>query len=228
MRLYDPESDTSPPVPPGPLRIHVHGPDLRAHVVADVLRRVAERRRRPVLTGRSGPPPDRPLTDMNVLPMEWEPGAADLHVSDEAVPGRCLVVAPTSGSWADADPVTIRLTMLRTHYREPLAADASAAAAQLGRWRALVAEWANAPGRPLRADHVAAAAAAFDDDLDTPAVLAAMDRLAADPEIPPGAKFETFVDLDLILALDLVSAIGRSLPPVAPGDRPGMTARGDG
>ncbi len=220
MRLYDPESAARRPIPPGPLRIHVHGPDLRAHVVADVLRRVAERRRRPVLTGRSGPPPDRPLTALNVLPMEWEPGLADspadLHVSDAAVPGRCLVVAPTAGSWGDADPVTVRLTMLRTHYRDTLATDVSAAAAHLHRWRGLVADWANSPGKPMCADYVAVAAAAFDDDLDTPAVLATMDRLAADPEIPPGAKFETFVDLDLILALDLVSVIGRPLPSVAP------------
>jgi hypothetical protein len=61
----------------------------------------------------------------------------------------------------------------------------------------------------MDADYIAAATVAFEDDLDTPMVLSLLDRLADDPEIPPGSKFETFVQLDLILALDLVSAIGR-------------------
>jgi hypothetical protein len=40
-------------------------------------------------------------------------------------------------------------------------------------------------------------------------VLSALDRLAADPKIPPGSKLETFIHIDLILALDLVREIGR-------------------
>jgi hypothetical protein len=192
-------------IPPGPLRIHVHGSGLRVRVVADVLRRVAERRRRhyPVLIG---PPADRPLEDLNVQPANWEPGEADLHVSDRPVPGRCVVVAPSPATWSDADPLAIRLAMLRTHYREPLSPDLSVD--QLERWRGLVAEWANSPGKPMSREYVAAAESALD-DLNTPEALATMDRLAVDPEVPPGSKFESFVHLDLILALDLVSAIGR-------------------
>jgi hypothetical protein len=142
--------------------------------------------------------------------MNWEPGEADLHISDVAVPGRCVVVTPAPGRWPEGDPPAVRLAMLRTHYRAALTTDISESATLLRRWRALVAEWANAPGKPMCADYVAEAEAAFDDDLDTPAVLSMMERLAADPAIPPGAKFETFVHLDLILALDLVGAIGRS------------------
>ena len=103
--------------------------------------------------------------------------------------------------------MAVRLAMLRTHYREPLTADLSVD--QLERWRGLVAEWANSPGKPMAASYVATAQEALGDDLDTPAALATMDRLAADPEVPPGSKFESFAHLDLILALDLVSAIGR-------------------
>ena len=35
-----------------------------------------------------------------------------------------------------------------------------------------------------------------------------LDEIAADPAVPPGAKLETFIHLDLTLALGLVSAIG--------------------
>jgi hypothetical protein len=211
VRLHDPRTGELEEIRRGSLRIHVHGDDLRVHVVADLLRRVAERGGHRMLVGRSGPPPSRSLTDFNIQPMQWDPDEADLHVTDAAVPGRCLVVTPATESVADADALAIRLAMLRTRYRAPLhigQKDVSEAEDQLSRWRGMVAEWANSPGKPLRADHVAEAEAALDDDLDTPAVLSAMDRLAADAEIPPGSKFETFIHLDLILALDLVSAIG--------------------
>jgi cysteinyl-tRNA synthetase len=105
--------------------------------------------------------------------------------------------------------MAVRLAMLSTRYRVESDPDAASGASdRLRRWRELVASWANSPGRPMSADHIAAAAKAFDDDLDTPAVLSLLDRLVEDPEVPPGSKFETFAYLDLILGLDLVSAIG--------------------
>jgi hypothetical protein len=176
------------------------------HVVADVLCRVAERRGHQVLIGGSGGSPL--FQEMNIRPMDWTSGGeADLHVSGAPGPGHRLVV-PTATEPADeVDPPALRLAMLRTHYRDPL--HIGPADERLRTWRNLVAEWADSPGRPICADYAAEADAAFDDDLDTPAVVSVMDRLAADPEIPPGSKFETFVHLDLILALDLVSAIGR-------------------
>ena len=213
LRLYDTRTGTTNELRPGPLRIHVHGVDPRVHVTADVLRRVAARRGHQVLIGHSGPVPEWDPAELNVQPMEWPPGDADLHVG--AVPagadGGFVAVAPAPSSWADADPPAVRLAMVSTHYRTPIepgrALDVQAD--RLRRWREQVAAWANSPGKPMCADYVAQANAAFDDDLDTPAVLVLLDRLADDPEIPPGSKFETFVHLDLILALDLVSAIGR-------------------
>ena len=53
-------------------------------------------------------------------------------------------------------------------------------------------------------------AAAFDDDLDTPAALGALRALAQDPQIPPGAKFETFAYTDQLLGLDLARDVGRA------------------
>jgi cysteinyl-tRNA synthetase len=51
---------------------------------------------------------------------------------------------------------------------------------------------------------------AFDDDLDSPTALRVLRALAADPEIPPGSKFETFAHADQWLGLDVTSEIGRA------------------
>ncbi|HEU5158041.1 MAG TPA: hypothetical protein VFU43_13680 [Streptosporangiaceae bacterium] len=219
LRLYDTTTRAARELRPGPLRVHVHGADPRVHVTADVLRRVAERHGHRVLIGHSGDVPDWDPAELNVQPMEWPPGEADLHVvADAAAPAHmaagaavAVAVAPAPSSWADADPVAVRLAMLSAHYRTPIEPGGAldAPAERLRRWRERVAAWADSPGRPMCADYVAEAGAAFEDDLDTPAVLSVLDRLADDPDIPPGSKFETFVHLDLILALDLVSAIGR-------------------
>jgi cysteinyl-tRNA synthetase len=48
------------------------------------------------------------------------------------------------------------------------------------------------------------------DDLDVPGALAALDRLAGDDALPPGARFEAFAHLDRLLGLDLASEVGRS------------------
>jgi hypothetical protein len=221
LRLYDPDARAAKEIRPGPLRIEVHGADRRVHVLADLLRRLAERRGRRVVVGHSGEVPSWDPAELNVQPMDWPPSGADLHVAAEAgddstdeATGRRVLVASSPASWPGADPVSVRLALLSAHYRTPIEAGGGAAPALAGgrleRWRALVAEWAGSPGRPMCADYVAAAEAAFDDDLDTPAVLSLLDRLADDREIPPGSKFETFVHLDLILALDLVGAIGRA------------------
>jgi hypothetical protein len=217
LRLYDTKTGTVRELRSGPLRIHVHGADPRVHVTADLLRRVAVRRGHQVLIGHSGPVPDWDPAELNVQPMEWPPGDADVHVGAEpdgatdGANGGFVAVAPAPPSWADADPPAVRLAMLSTHYRAPIEAGRAldVPAERLQRWRELVAGWANSPGKPMSAAYVAEAGTALDDDLDTPAVLSLLDRLADDAEIAPGSKFETFVHLDLILALDLVSAIGR-------------------
>jgi cysteinyl-tRNA synthetase len=53
-------------------------------------------------------------------------------------------------------------------------------------------------------------AAAFDDDLDTPAALRALHSLEQDRQIPPGSKFETFAHTDQLLGLDLAREVGRA------------------
>jgi hypothetical protein len=111
------------------------------------------------------------------------------------------------------DPLALRLVLLGRRYRDPLTVTWPALAAageQLASWRGLVADWANRPSRPLSAAHRGRIAAAFDDDLDTPAALAVLRDLAADPAVPPGARFETFADADRLFGLDLVRDVGRA------------------
>src|SRR5690606_39735456 len=84
------------------------------------------------------------------------------------------------------------------------------------RWRARVAEWAESPSRPMSTGHAARVRAAFDDDLDTPLALRVLRELERDESASPGARFETFIDADLLLALDLSRDIGKTSPPLPP------------
>jgi cysteinyl-tRNA synthetase len=110
------------------------------------------------------------------------------------------------------DPLALRLAFLEHRYTEPadLGWDALATADRtLSRWRKLVAEWAQSPSRPMSGPAAAQVAAAFDDDLDTPAAVAVLHALDQDDQVPPGAKFETFAHADQLLGLDLARDIGR-------------------
>jgi len=111
------------------------------------------------------------------------------------------------------DPLALRLAFLGQGYRQP--ADLTwdtleAADGTLRRWRELVAEWACSPSKPIHAPAAGQIAAAFDDDLDTPAALRSLHQLEQDPEVAPGAKFESFAHADQLLGLDLARDIGRA------------------
>jgi cysteinyl-tRNA synthetase len=121
------------------------------------------------------------------------------------------------------DPLALRLFFLSGRYRQQMnltAGALSAADKRLRRWRALVAEWAESPSKPMCAGYIERIYAAFDDDLDTPSALVALGELEKDDSIPAGSKFETFVHLDRLLGLDLARDIGKPpeiavLPPGA-------------
>jgi cysteinyl-tRNA synthetase len=115
------------------------------------------------------------------------------------------------------DPLALRLAFLEHPYRQRmnLAWDTlNAADSTLRRWREMVADWANSPSKPMCAEVTGQIAAAFDDDLDTPAALRALGSLEEDRQIPPGSKFETFAYADQLLGLDLAREVGRA--PVRP------------
>ena len=110
------------------------------------------------------------------------------------------------------DPLALRLAFLEHRYRSQMDltwAALDAADRALRRWRELVADWANSPSKPMCAQVTGQIAAAFDDDLDTPAALAALRALEHDQQIPPGSKFETFAYTDQLLGLDLARDVGR-------------------
>ncbi|HEY8479964.1 MAG TPA: hypothetical protein VIL71_09060 [Spirillospora sp.] len=220
LRLHDPRTGRAEPLPAGPgLRVQVvDGPGLRVPVVADLLRRVAQRSGRRVRVVSTSPLPEgHDWQDYNIAPFEVldEPiPNADVIVSGTGHDGDdvlTLTVPPETGAWGRADPPAVRLAMLQVPYREPLELTAEAvarAAERLDRWRAAVAEWATSPSRPMSREHVAEAEAALADDLNVPAALSVLDRLVSDAAVPPGAKMETFIHLDLLLAVEVVSAIG--------------------
>jgi hypothetical protein len=207
--------------------------DLRAFVTGDLIRRNAERQRLSVDLAWDGAD-DATRADCAALglrPPETASsgGAADLEVraagggDGPARPVRCGAVlldgrevspeAPAGlADLNGVDPLALRLAFLGGRYAEPLAltrASLAEAAAELGSWRHQVATWATHPSRPPSAGHVARVTTAFDDDLDAASALAALTALAADPDIPAGAKFETLAHLDQLLGLELASEVGK-------------------
>jgi hypothetical protein len=110
------------------------------------------------------------------------------------------------------DPLALRLAFLKYRYREQadLTWDALQAADRaLRRWRERVAAWATEPSASLVRSYADEVTGAVEDDLDTPAALRHLQALEADNAVSPGAKFETFAYLDLLLGLDLAREIGR-------------------
>lgn len=112
---------------------------------------------------------------------------------------------------AGHDPLTLRCVLLSTHYRQqapPTMETIADAARLLHRWRQRVADWSTHISVPMPADIIEAAYRAFDRNLDVPAVLDLMRHLESDAAIAPGAKFETFIHLDRVLAFDLTRDLG--------------------
>jgi len=110
------------------------------------------------------------------------------------------------------DPLALRVAFLEHRYRQrlDLGWDALETADKtLRRWRERVADWARSPSGVMPRDHVAAVVASFEDDLDTPAALAALRALERDESVPPGARFEAFAYLDQLLGLDLARDVGK-------------------
>jgi cysteinyl-tRNA synthetase len=109
------------------------------------------------------------------------------------------------------DPLSLRLAFLENRYRSQMDltwASLEAANTTLTRWRRRVAEWAEAPSRPID-QSASEAIAALNDDLDSPRAIQILRRLERASEVEPGAKFETFVYLDRVFGLDLASEVGK-------------------
>ena len=238
LRLYRPGTGRAEPLAAarrGELRIvSSDGPPGLAGLcdllLPDLIRRTAEWHRLRVASARpglgDGPGLRQAASALNLRP----PDTDDLGLSADVATGegRWARSGPVTfppdldGTGPDPlaglagrglDPLTLRLVLLGRRYRDPLTVTwpaLAAAGAELASWRGLVADWANLPSRPLSATHRGRIAAAFDDDLDTPAALTVLRDLAADAAVPPGARFETFADADRLFGLDLVRDVGRA------------------
>ncbi|WP_432031547.1 hypothetical protein [Streptomyces antibioticus] len=224
------EAVLAAPVRRGPTRIEAyvsgHGTGaLRVLLVTDLLVRALELDSTPVravLTGEG----DRAVlragaADLGIHPLEegHEPGGlpAERQVlrvaaeGDAGADGVQVVVGDVLGE-APSDPTVLRLALLERPRTETVRLDAAVlgdAHDTLARWRRSVAVWARQPSRPVPDEVRGRLRAAWEDDLDVPAVLRVLRSVAdAGPELPDGARFETYAYADRLLGLELTRDIG--------------------
>jgi len=124
------------------------------------------------------------------------------------------VAGSADGIELGAEPLSVRLVLLRHGYGDPVdggkvAGEAETAGKTLARWRHLVAQWAQSPSGAMSRQYADAVTGAFSSNLDTATALEALDALADDPDVPDGVKFETFAAADRLLALDLARDVGK-------------------
>ncbi|WP_037672487.1 cysteinyl-tRNA synthetase [Streptomyces griseus] len=138
---------------------------------------------------------------ITVAPVE----PTDLVPASGADPG-----APEHGR--GTDPAVLRMALLSRPRSAPVRLDDPAleeARATLVRWRRAVAEWARQPSRPVPEDVRGQLRTAWEDDLDVPGVLGVLRRVEeAGPELPDGARFETYAYADRLLGLELTRDLG--------------------
>lgn len=188
------------------------GGPLLAYLLVDVIRRFAETGGRTVLVDWADAEPPN-AADLTLLPPTGTATPYDLAVGDPDPGARHWLACSDVSIPPVRDGAALRLALLRLgRTPEPTALDETILGSSerlLAHWRERVAAWANEPGRPMSADHVARFRAALGDDLDVPGALDVLHDLDRDPDVPAGAKFETAVHLDQILAVDLSRQIGR-------------------
>ncbi|MFD5812932.1 hypothetical protein [Streptomyces sp. NPDC127038] len=165
--------------------------------------------------------------ELGIRPFEdhpdTEPGPAATRTVDVVAQGAATTdgprveVAPVGTGDGPApaagDPTALRLALLARPRDLPLSLDAEVLAeaeATLGHWRSAVAGWATRPSKPVPEDVRLRLRAAWEDDLDVPAVLDVL-RSVETSGIAEGARFETYAYADRLLGLELTREIGASL-----------------
>jgi hypothetical protein len=110
------------------------------------------------------------------------------------------------------DPSAVRLALLRIPFHEEARlslARLHRAGETLQRWRYKVADWADLPSAPASSALLETARNRLVTDLDAGSVLTLLHRLEMAHDVPGGSKFESFMYLDRILAVDLARLIGK-------------------
>ncbi|GAA4337052.1 hypothetical protein GCM10023086_70630 [Streptomyces venetus] len=219
----------------GLTRVEAHAPgfdtaDLRVLLVADVLVRTLELGGTPVWALLTGGRRQAELraraTELGIRPFEDSTDvsaglgeAQVIHVSGEsgavATDGVRVDVAPAHpehpGTPDDTDPAVLRLALLARHHDTPVRLETAVldeARATLTRWRRAVARWAQSPSRPVPDEVRGRLRDAWEDDLDVPRVLDVLRQVETDPDLPDGARFETYAYVDRLLGLDLTRDLG--------------------
>ncbi|MBL1082964.1 hypothetical protein JK359_13390 [Streptomyces actinomycinicus] len=219
------------------IEAHASGLDptaLRVLLTADLLVRALELGGTPVWTILTAPREQPELrtaaTRLAIRPFEDGRDLASglgeaqvIHVAggDAAVlraEGPVAAVAPAA--WAGpepplpallGDPAALRLALLSARRQDSARLDGTVlteAAGQLARWRGAVAGWARRPSRPVPEEVRTRLRTAWEDDLDLPGVLEVLRDVERDPDLPDGARFETYAYADRLLALDLTRDVG--------------------
>ncbi|MEW2131404.1 hypothetical protein [Streptomyces sp. NPDC005435] len=216
---------------------HVPGLDLtalRVLLAADLLVRALELAGTPLWTLLSAPREQAELrtagTTLGIRPFEDSRDLASglgeaqtVHVlrADASAPGTGPVLAVAPVEWTGPeeeplpalldDPDALRLALLSVPRTEPVRLDRATldeAARTVAGWRSGVAGWARQPSRPVPDEVRTRLRAAWEDDLDLPGVLTVLREAAQAPGLPDGARFETYMYADRLLALDLASGLG--------------------
>ncbi|MGW6011884.1 hypothetical protein [Streptomyces sp. NPDC055210] len=145
------------------------------------------------------------------------PGSAS--TADEAAGVLRVEVAPADIGSAvaqdDESASALRLALLARPRDEELrldAADLTDAEDQLKHWRDAVAGWATRPSGPIPDPVRDQLRAAWEDNLDVPAVLGVLRKVETSGTVPDGARFETYAYADRLLGLELTRDIGRGAP----------------
>ena len=158
--------------------------------------------------GRSATPAPHAVVDGST---PFGPTPAADGASPAAVPS--LHAGPVSSVRAVAavDPAVLRLALLSRRRAESVWLDVGAleeARRTLVRWRRAVAVWAARPSRPIPDEVRCRLRDAWEDDLDVPAVLRVLEWVEDRPDLPDGARFETYAYADRLLGLDLTRDLG--------------------
>ncbi|MEU9183687.1 hypothetical protein AB0D14_03770 [Streptomyces sp. NPDC048484] len=151
-------------------------------------------------------------------------GEANGEANDEAADGGVarglhIAVAPAdveSGVADDEESATaLRFALLARPRGEALrlgATDLAEAEDHLRHWRGAVATWATRPSGPIPDPVREQLRAAWEADLDVPAVLDVLRKVETSGTVPDGARFETYAYADRLLGLELTRDIGRGAP----------------
>ncbi|MFI6033704.1 hypothetical protein ACIBBD_05885 [Streptomyces sp. NPDC051315] len=231
------EPVTAAPARRGLTRVEAHASghdtgELRVLLVADLLVRALELGGTPVVALLTGERARAELRTagaaLGIRPFEQGRdlaagmGAAQtLHVvreDGEAPEGVLIAVGPVfpetpaAPARPDADPTALRLALLSHHHRDAVPLDEDALGrshATLARWRRAVADWARQPSRPVPDEVRGRLHTAWEDDLDVPEVLRVLRSVEeAGPDLPAGARFETYAYADRLLGLELTRDVG--------------------